>query len=371
MAPVHIVNVCFVGSLGLADYTLSLARSLTAHARSTIITAGSFDYPHVSFSGDVIRLFRRSRHYPIDIFRFLARALSMRPEVLVYQAPLKFPLFDGLVARVLRLRGVRVATTVHDVLPHYPRAWSPMVYRFFYSSFDRLIAHSNAAKAKLTELGIKAPILVVPHGVYDIYQLSNLSRHEARTRLGRIDDDEFVALFFGSIDERKGIGELVDVVSRMDPGSRIKIVIAGANAISLTNSDLRRRFKAIESSPCCKVVARRIGFDEVETYFAAADVVLLPYLEGTTSGVLKLAMAFGKPVIATDVGDAPETVGATAGILISHRRVREELPAALEQMRARYASYQQQWAAVTSGFAWAGIGARYFEFLSAGLPRRT
>lgn len=370
MPPVHIVNVCFVGSLGLADYTLSLARSLTAHAKSTIITAVSFDYPHVKFSGDVIRLFRRSRHYPIDIFRFLLRALSMRPDVLVFQAPLKFPLFDALIARALRWRGVRVATTAHDVLPHYPRAWSPMVFRFFYSSFDRVIAHSNAAQVKLRELGVKAPILVVPHGVYDIYQLSNLTRQQARNRLGGVGEHEFVALFFGSVDERKGIDELVDVISRLDAGSNIKVVIAGAPSIAMTNADLRRRLKAVESSPRCKVVARRIGFEEVETFFAAADVVLLPYLEGTTSGVLKLAMAFGKPVIATDIGDAPETVDPSSGIVISHRHVREELPAALEHMRAHYAAYQQQWATVTANFEWAGIGARYFEFLTADLAPR-
>ena len=44
----------------------------------------------------------------------------------------------------------------------------------------------------------------------------------------------------------------------------------------------------------------------------------LPYREGTTSGVLKLALAFGKPVIATTVGDFVEQVPQGGGILVQN-----------------------------------------------------
>jgi glycosyltransferase involved in cell wall biosynthesis len=47
---------------------------------------------------------------------------------------------------------------------------------------------------------------------------------------------------------------------------------------------------------------------DVPAVFAAADVVALPYLDASSSGVLLTAYAMGRPVIATAVGGLPELV---------------------------------------------------------------
>ncbi len=48
---------------------------------------------------------------------------------------------------------------------------------------------------------------------------------------------------------------------------------------------------------------------ELDVYFQAADVALLPYLEGDfQSGVLFLAYRFGLPVVASNVGSFPDDV---------------------------------------------------------------
>src|SRR5207244_6644981 len=52
-------------------------------------------------------------------------------------------------------------------------------------------------------------------------------------------------------------------------------------------------------------IITRIQFipdNEVELYFKAADVLILPYTDISQSGVPFLAYSFGLPVIATDVG---------------------------------------------------------------------
>ena len=48
--------------------------------------------------------------------------------------------------------------------------------------------------------------------------------------------------------------------------------------------------------------------DEVEPYFAAADLCVLPYESATQSGVIQIAYSFGLSVVATDVGGLPEVV---------------------------------------------------------------
>ena len=47
---------------------------------------------------------------------------------------------------------------------------------------------------------------------------------------------------------------------------------------------------------------------EVAKYFIASDVVVLPYRRISHSGVLHVAYSFGRPIIATDVGDFKESV---------------------------------------------------------------
>ena len=46
----------------------------------------------------------------------------------------------------------------------------------------------------------------------------------------------------------------------------------------------------------------------VEDYFAAADLVVAPYLSATQSGIVQLAYGFEKPVVASRVGGIPEVV---------------------------------------------------------------
>ena len=53
---------------------------------------------------------------------------------------------------------------------------------------------------------------------------------------------------------------------------------------------------------------RYIPDNEVEKYFAACDLVVLPYESATQSGIVQIAYGFEKPVIVTKVGGLPEVV---------------------------------------------------------------
>ena len=46
----------------------------------------------------------------------------------------------------------------------------------------------------------------------------------------------------------------------------------------------------------------------VSLFFSAADIVILPYYDITQSGVLQIAYAFSKPVIATDLDGFKESI---------------------------------------------------------------
>ena len=48
--------------------------------------------------------------------------------------------------------------------------------------------------------------------------------------------------------------------------------------------------------------------EEIDFYFSVADVVVLPYISATQSGIIQIAFGFDKPVITTNVGGLPDVV---------------------------------------------------------------
>jgi glycosyltransferase involved in cell wall biosynthesis len=66
------------------------------------------------------------------------------------------------------------------------------------------------------------------------------------------------------------------------------------------------------------IVDQYVPNEKVPIYFSAADVVVLPYIDVTQSGVVQLAFGFGVPVITTRVGGLPEVVvNGETGLLVT------------------------------------------------------
>lgn len=59
---------------------------------------------------------------------------------------------------------------------------------------------------------------------------------------------------------------------------------------------------------CLSIINEYIPDTDVEYYFSACDLVVLPYESATQSGVIQIAYGFDKPVVVTDVGGLPEVV---------------------------------------------------------------
>lgn len=358
--------ICFTGNSGLTDYAVSLARAVGARAR--LVTAQSLEPRFRRLGFAVETPFRRSRHFPIDVLRFAAGLLRRRPEWTLWQGPLKFAALDGLLVRVLRLASLHCAITIHDVLPHYPRPWSRWSYGFYYRSFERVIVHSQAALDGVRALGVRAPALVVPHGVYDLFCLSGLDRAAARARLpvlAGVPGDAPLALFFGHLESRKGLFELLAVARCLQQaGSPLRFLIAGAP--SLSAAEQQRLQSECAALPTVLLDPRRIPFEEVECCFAAADLVLLPYQEGTTSGVLKLAIAFQRPVLASAVGDLPEEIPASAGLTVP---LGADFVPRFAQALQQMLDQPQRWAAgmaeAGQRLQWPAIAARIEAFLDS------
>ena len=362
--------VCFSSRWGIADYTVSLARAMSASRCVSIITSSPLDERFQDLDAEMVLPFRRARHYPIDIWKFIVFYLARRGRTLLFQSGLLVPGFEGLVVRILRFAGHRVFISVHDTLPHHPRPWSRREFAFFYRGFDGLIAHSAGSEADLRALGVTAPITVVPHATHDMFTTREVSSAEARRQLG-ISEKRVVYLQFGHIDSRKGCFEFLETARRCCNVDGAHFIIAGDNALGRADW---ARLESYRNLPNLTIIEGFVPLSEVQVQFAAADVVVAPYREGTTCGVYRIAAAFSKPVVATEVGDLREAIaGGTAFSIGKGAEVVDRFEAFVRAHLEDLGTYtapaiakMRQEANVNS---WVAAAQKYLTFLEANASR--
>lgn len=230
---------------------------------------------------------------------------------------------DYLVAALPWLRRYPWVLTIHDHTPHSGRDTHDRRRIVFYRDVmrrqaDAVIVHGERIRQ---ELGSLLPWVVthsfaIPHGVLG-GAASSTSRPWEPGRL----------LFFGRIEQYKGLACLVDAVAILQSkGVSVKVVIAG------TGEDLDRHRERIAGNPMFELREGYIPHVEIPELFARANAVVLPYTDATQSGVAAMAMQFARPVIASDVGSIGEVVSHGANGLLVPPRNAEALAQAIETL---------------------------------------
>ena len=258
------------------------------------------------------KMWRIGRYY----VRLLYYTASTRSDIFHIQWENSIALFDRTLLNLYyKVLGKKLVFTAHNVYREArdstatPLRWFSL--KVMYHLVDRIIVHTPKMKEELCSLFHISPekVIIIPHGINNRVQKKGITQEDARQKLGIV-PTAHVVLFFGQIDEYKGIETLIDAAALLvqkDPS--IILIVAGK---SKRQSDYVLKLKRqVRKSLPEKNVMLRLQFipdHEVETYFSASDCVVLPYKRIFQSGVLFLAYRFGVPIIATDVGSFAEDV---------------------------------------------------------------
>jgi len=212
---------------------------------------------------------------------------------------------ERLSLRLAKRRGFPTLVTVHDVESLADPSDTDRVSRA-YAEADALIVHNEASREELSERLPGGRIKVIPHGHY-LHATQRLAAHLARRRLG-LDETTPTILFFGQIKAAKGLDLLIEamrgVVDRL-PSARL--LVAGR----VWRQDPEQYRQQINRLGLDGSVDFRHGFvpdNEVSTLFGAADLVVLPYRRVYQSGVLLMAMSYGRAVLTSDLAAMREIV---------------------------------------------------------------
>ncbi|ACK85026.1 glycosyl transferase group 1 [Methylorubrum extorquens CM4] len=354
---------------GFADYMVGLCKGLSSHFELQLYISHSYEASYEQYFRASTFAFGRTRHLPLDYPRFVLAVLKNKPDICLFQAWIKLPLLDAMIIRFLRTLGYRCFVTVHDAAPHEQKWWHSVTIPIFFKSFDGGICHSNKAIDVLRKLGVRTPLTKIPHGLLDHYQKSSIDKEQIS--LPPIADDPrvFVILFFGHVTRRKGIIHLVAALKLIGSDHPVKLIVAGKFALSQMDLSVIERM----ADERAILINRLISFAEVRPLFDLSHCVVLPYLEGTTSGVLKLAMAFSKPIVSTPIGDVEEVLSSNQYIAIpeykgSDAEFEAGIASAILAAKERHIEMKQHMEALRADYSWENAGSAYANFLAS--PRR-
>lgn len=303
---------------GIAHHTVGLSRALAMRGHTVRLRSFRRLYPRILYPGstdpdpsDVAITYPATHDIdaldPSSWFSTARSVLDGDPDVVVIQwwvtwlAPLSF-----LIARAARAAGVPVVFLCHNVLPHEPRPWDRPLARWALSRAASCVVFSAGQEAVMRSLVPGVSTTVAPLGPFDRLPAPTSSREAARGQLA-IALDRAVLLFFGFVREYKGLVHLIDAL----PAIRRSVPAVQLMVVGEFWQDRRiyeQRIQALEVGDLVRLVDRYVKNEEVAMYFAAADLVVLPYIDATQSAVVQTAFAFGAPLVTTSVGGLAESV---------------------------------------------------------------
>ncbi|WP_410507577.1 glycosyltransferase family 4 protein [Methanosarcina hadiensis] len=332
-------NICIVGPSkrflsGISYYTIRLANAMAQEKNVSVICfrqlLPTFLFPGKSHVGKDISSLNFSSGIPVfdgmdynnpltwvRAYNFMK---EQEPDVVILQwwtssiahMQLLLKIFAGL------LNKPKIIIEFHEVVDPFEesilpiRLYSKITGKLLRKNLDAYITHSESDKQLVAERYAIAPgkIHVIPHGLYDQYG-ELLNKNESRENLSI--KDEFVILSFGLIRKYKGTSYLIRAFEQFPSGilEKSRLLIVGE-----VWEERKELLDQINASPAHKkitLIDEYIPDDRVNLYFSAADVVVLPYLRASQSGIAHIAMSFGKPVVVSEVGGLKESMAGYEG----------------------------------------------------------
>ncbi len=237
----------------------------------------------------------------------------------------------------LRRMGLRIAWTCHNLFPHESRsrAVDYLVRLVLAHVSDFVIVHSLAAKRGVRRcFGRFRGVVYVPLGHMVGHYPNTVSRDEARARLG-VPGGATVYLLLGNIRPYKGVEELIEAFKQLpDPDSIL--LLAGSVAPEFGQPEVQHYraslLERIAGDARIRAHFELVPDEDLQLYFNAADLAVLPFRKVLTSASLILALSFGVPVVMPRIASIMEYVNDRVAYLMAPG---ERLDEALARARAR------------------------------------
>lgn len=301
---------------GIAHYTSLMFQSLAKKHDVTMISY-KMQYPKLlykreqkDYSNDIFKVeetkFWINTANPFNIIRIAQKIKRMAPDLIIIQW--WHPYFAPCYLLLVNVLGKKLQKlfVCHNVFPHERFPMDKFLTRLVMRKGDYFIVHSKNDGQDLLSIKENAKFMQNPHPTYNAFKIRNITKEHAKQELHKIDDEKLL-LFFGFVREYKGLKYLLYAMPMIkEKIANIKLMVVGS--FGDDKDEYKQIIKDNQIEDCVEIMDNYVPDNEVEKYFAACDVVVLPYESATQSGIVQIAYGFEKPVIVTNVGGLPDVV---------------------------------------------------------------
>jgi len=310
---------------GIAHYTSLLHNALIKEHDITLISY-KMQYPKLLFkseqkdySNEVFKIentqFLINTANPFNIIGVAKRINEINPDAVIIQwwHPYFAPCYRILTNHLKK--NIKILFTCHNVFPHERFPMDRFLTKLVLNKGDGFIVHSKSDENDLLSFKENANRVFNPIPTYNVFKIRNINKIEGREEIVQkdrfdISDSTKLLLFFGFIREYKGLKHLINAMPQVAehfPDCRLLVV----GSFRDDKEEYVNLIKSLGVDSYIYIKDTYTPDNEVEKYFSASDLVVLPYEDATQSAIVQVAFGFEKPVLVTNVGGLPDVVEDT------------------------------------------------------------
>jgi glycosyltransferase involved in cell wall biosynthesis len=302
-------------SRGFCDYVIEFANAMSEKVEFHCVLSSKDEWIERELRREVIVYKSKAPRVNnicniISLYKTYNYIKNIRPNIIHMQNGV---IWELLLIKILK--NIPFIITIHDVTKHLTRnRYASQYHQQYFLDYGvknakGIIAHGNKMleKTKSWHNHRKSSALYenIDHGIISRYGSSNGSEIPINN----------IVLLFGSIDAYKGVEYFIEAEKYVRQVLKdVTFVIAGH-----TNDPAYYK-RIVESQQNIELKLRRQSDSEVHDLFSSADVLVLPYIEASQSGVLQLGFSFCLPSVVTNVGGLPDIIVNKMNGLIVEKR---------------------------------------------------
>jgi glycosyltransferase involved in cell wall biosynthesis len=315
------VKIVLVGTAypmrgGIAHYVALLYQTLQARGHDVQVLSFKRQYPSFLFPGktqkdhgkELIPVESKPLLDSINPITWLSAFFwiqKQNPDTILfkYWMPFFAPCYAILSFLSKVFLNIRILYLCDNIIPHEKNFLDEILTRIGLGFTDAFIVQSNQVRDDLLAYKPNASFRYAPHPVYTLFP-PPVSKREARDHLGIA--EKHVLLYFGYIRRYKGLKYLIEAMPSVIERLPVHLLVCGEFYEERQETLSRIRELGLESR--ITILDRFIENEDVGIYFCASDLVVLPYVSATQSGIVQIAYHYNKPAVVTCVGGLPEVV---------------------------------------------------------------
>jgi len=376
--------IAIISSLtgGLGHYCAHLAKPLSYYCNLKFIT-----YPQIDLSGTVVKeltdsLIKTYIKWPrfdlddnnvlsiVEIDNYLQKreinTINIHVGTTIKR---KINYFTTLLLYLKRVKKRKIVFTLHDVLPFDEDFKLTKILKIFYPLADHYITGNQKEKDKVIKYFHIPPskIDIIPHGIYNLFDRKIYDQITARSYLN-LPLNKKILLFFGFLREYKGIEYLIQANAILVKNKKVPpfITYIVASIKYSSKQYIEKILKLIKKLNLSNQIIINFNYldtGDIEAVFKASDIVVLPYIQASQSGVMMMSFGFKKPVIISEAIYDKIWVNKKAGLVTKikdHNSLAEKITELLKNDEdvKKYGEFGYQYA--MKNFNWEKIAKEYF-----------